>query len=98
MFGNNSVITSISLEQYKSLFQQLLRDEIQIILPKDERDIFGEELRILVQSLQLNNHQQKIHLKVYSEDSQELSNMDLNGERVVLVSANRNFFAIYTNK
>ena len=24
--------------------------------------------------------------------------MDLNGERVVLVSANRNFFAIYTNK
>lgn len=46
----------------------------------------------------MNNHQQKINWTVYSEEGQELSNMELPGERVLLVSGNRNFLAIYTNK
>lgn len=35
---------------------------------------------------------------MYDEESMELSNLDLNGERVVLVTGNRNFFVLYTNK
>ena len=55
-------------------------------------------MKVAIQSLQLNNYQQKINIKVYDEQAQELSNLDLNGERLVLVTGNKNFFVIYTNK
>lgn len=57
MFSAGSILTSIHLEQYKALFSHLLRDEIEIGLPKDERDVFGEDLKVAIQSLQLNNYQ-----------------------------------------
>lgn len=37
-------------------------------------------------------------MKVYNSTSLELSTLELQGERVLLVTANRNFFSIYTNK
>jgi len=35
---------------------------------------------------------------VYSSSHAELSTIDLQGERAMLITANKNFFAIYTNK
>lgn len=75
-----------------------MRDEIQILLPKDSRDMFSEEIRIIILNLQMSAHAQRIDLKVYNSDSTELCQVDLQGERVLLVTANRNFFALYTNK
>jgi len=43
-----------------------MRDELQIVLPKDERDMFGEELRIFIQSLKIGQSNQKIILKVFN--------------------------------
>jgi len=31
-----------------------MRDEIQIILPKNEKDIFSEELKIIIQNIQVS--------------------------------------------
>lgn len=46
----------------------------------------------------MSAHAQRIDLKVYSAESAELCQLDLQGERVLLMTANRNFFALYTNK
>ena len=35
MYNSNSELTSIPIAEYHSLFKELMRDEIQIILPKD---------------------------------------------------------------
>jgi hypothetical protein len=75
-----------------------MRDEIQIILPKNEKDMFSEELKVNIQNIQVSNHQQRIEIKVMSEDLMELSKLEMNGERVLLITANRNFFALYTNR
>lgn len=37
-------------------------------------------------------------MKVLSADLMELSKLEMNGERVLLLTANPNFFALYTNK
>lgn len=34
-----------------------MRDEIQIVLPKEQSDMFSEELRILIQNIQVNAYQ-----------------------------------------
>jgi len=75
-----------------------MRDEIQIILPKNESDMFSEELRVMISNIQVSQYVQRIDIKVYNSESTELSKEDLNGERVLLVTANKNFFALYTNK
>lgn len=35
---------------------------------------------------------------MYNSEAHELSNLEMQGERVLLMTANRNFFALYTNK
>lgn len=60
--------------------------------------MFSEELRILISNIQISQYQQKIDLKVYNSSSQELSHLELQGERVLLLTANSNFFSLYTNK
>ena len=60
--------------------------------------MFSEEIRVIIQNIQLTQNSQKIDIKVYNSESAELSNLDLQGERVLLMTANRNFFALYTNK
>lgn len=60
--------------------------------------MFSEEIRVIIQNIKMSQHSQKIELKVYNSESAELSHLDLQGERVLLMTANRNFFALYTNK
>ena len=67
-------------------------------MPKDERDMFSEEIRVIISNIQVSAYQQRIDLKIFNSESLELSRMEMAGERVLLVSANKNFFAIYTNK
>jgi hypothetical protein len=98
IYETNNELTAIPLSLYQSLFQELMRDEIQLVLPQDNKDMFSEEIRVIIQNLQLSQHSQKIELKVYNSESAELSHLDLQGERVLLMTANRNFFALYTNK
>lgn len=33
-----------------------MRDEIQIVLPKNESDMFSEELKVNIQNIQVSNH------------------------------------------
>lgn len=98
IYEKDEELTAISIAQFQALFSTLIRDEIQLILPKRDNDIFSEELRILISNTFVTQNQQKIDLKVYNSNSQELSNLDLLGERVVLMTANQRFFAMYTNK
>jgi len=98
IYETNNELTAIPLSLYQSLFQDLMRDEIQLVLPQDNQDMFSEEIRVNIQNLQLSQHTQKIELRVYNSESAELSRLDLQGERVLLMTANRNFFALYTNK
>ena len=62
--------------------------------------MFEEELRVLIQSLQVGTAAtaQKIIVKVLSSDHEELSSTELPGERLVLVTGNENFFCFYTNR
>jgi len=50
-------LTSIPVQRYQDLFGTLMRDETQIMMPKDESDIFAEELMILIQSLVITQNQ-----------------------------------------
>ena len=75
-----------------------MRDEIQIVLAATPSDMFSEEIRVILQNIQVSQFNQRIEMKVYNSDSQELSSMELAGERVLLVGANRSFFVLYTNK
>jgi len=89
----------ISIQEYRSIFTQLLRDEIQIVLPKEPSDLFSEELTILINNIKMSETSQKFELKVYNSESALLAEeLVMPGERVLLISANRNFFALYTNK
>ena len=75
-----------------------MRDEIQIVLAATPSDMFSEEIRVILQNIQVSQFNQRIEMKVYNSDSQELSSMERAGERVLLVGANRSFFVLYTNK
>lgn len=44
-------LTSISISQYQSLFTDLMRDEIQIVLQASSQDMFSEELRVILQNI-----------------------------------------------
>ena len=47
-------LTSISISQYQSLFTDLMRDEIQIVLQASPQDMFSEELRAILQNIQVS--------------------------------------------
>lgn len=85
IYDSRNELTAIPLQQYQSLFSELMRDDIQIILPRDERDMFSEELRIIIQNLQISAYQQKIELKIYNSDSTLLSSEEMVGEKALLV-------------
>lgn len=90
--------TSISMDDYKELYKELMRDELKITLaPRHPEDIFEEELRILVQSLKIGSSE-KIIAKILSASSEELQTIELPGERLLLASANDQFIVFYTNK
>lgn len=94
-------ITVVPLEQFQALFRELLRDELKLTLhPRQSHDMFEEELRVLVQSLQVGTAAtaQKIIVRVLSSEHEELSATELPGERLVLVTGNENFFCFYTNR
>jgi len=50
-----------------------MRDEIQVILPKNQNDMFSEELKIIINNIQVSQNVQRIELKVYNSESCELS-------------------------
>lgn len=37
-------------------------------------------------------------MSVINADAEQLSKIELNGEKVLLMTANKDFFALYTNK
>jgi len=75
-----------------------MRDEITMILPRDQNDMFSEELRVLIQNIQISQYAQKIEMSIINADAEQLSKIELAGEKVLLMTANRDFFALYTNK
>ena len=75
-----------------------MRDEIQMVLPRDPNDMFSEELRVLISNVQVSTSQQRIDMTVINADAELLSKIELNGEKVLLMTANKDFFALYTNK
>ncbi len=95
---NDKQPTSIPKLRYQELFGSLMRDEIQLILPNDERDLFGEELRLLIQNHFVNQNNQKLVIKVLDKMANSLAEIELVGERLALICANKLFFAIYSNK
>jgi len=48
LYEDRKELTAIPVTQYQSLFSELMRDEVQIILPRDQNDMFSEELRIII--------------------------------------------------
>ena len=51
MYNSTNELTSIPVSEYHSLFKDMMRDEIQIILPKNEGDMFSEELRVMISNI-----------------------------------------------
>ena len=45
---SSSELTSIPVQMYQSLFNEQMRDDISIVLPKGDTDMFGEELRVSI--------------------------------------------------
>ena len=56
IYNTNKELTAIPLSLYQTLFSELMRDEIQRILPKNERDMFSEEIRVIIQNVQISAH------------------------------------------
>ena len=76
LFGSHEH-TAIPVQMYTSLFNEQMRDDILIVLPKADSDMFGEELRVNIQNIMVSQFQQRIELRVYNSESQELSQIDL---------------------
>ena len=57
VYDKQEELTAISMQQYQSLFSTMMRDEIQIILPMVQTDIFSEELRILINNTYVSQNQ-----------------------------------------
>lgn len=98
MHGVGKDITPVSIEDYQSIFKELMRDDIQIVIPRDSKDMFSEEIQVLVSNMLLGPQGQKFEVKVLNQDHIEIRRMDFIQERVALVVANRMFFALYTNR
>jgi hypothetical protein len=60
--------------------------------------LFGEELRLLIQNHFVNQNNQKLVIKVLDKMANSLAEIELVGERLALICANKLFFAIYSNK
>jgi len=46
-----------------------MRDEIQIVLGKNDKDMFSEEIRVLLQNILVSQFSQRIEMKVYNSNS-----------------------------
>ena len=51
MYNSSNEVTAIPVSEYHSLFKDMMRDEIQIILPKNKGDMFSEELRVMISNI-----------------------------------------------
>ena len=47
-----------------------MRDEIQMILPRDPNDMFSEELRVLISNVQVSSSLQRIEMSVINADAE----------------------------
>lgn len=98
IYETGQELTAIPIQQYQTLFYELMRDEIQMVLPRDPNDMFSEELRVLISNVQVTSSLQRIDMSVLNADAEQLSKIELNGEKVLLMTANKDFYALYTNK
>lgn len=51
IYETGQELTAIPIQQYQALFYELMRDEIQMILPRDHNDMFSEELRVMISNV-----------------------------------------------